>query len=490
MNARNPRAGRSNPFPSFAAPAFAGLALLLLGYQLYGFSAVHSVLADFHSFWCSGSALLHGADPYRSGALGACERTAAPFGLYSARPGIVVPAPLPPYALALFVPFALLSFPVAAILWFAILAFATFAAVRLLVTVLRVPAAAAAWMFLLPAAVLWLPYGEVTPLALLGAAIAAFALQRQQWPLAALGLALLAIEPHLALPAWVCVWLFVPQARMTTTIAGAALLAGSIALHPGIFLEYVRSVLPLHALAEVPRVTQYSAAWLAYVAGAPAAGALRAGAITYGVSCVAGIVVAGGLRTRWNDPAVLIFAPVAFAVLGGTFVHASQIALALPFAAMLALHARGSLQAIAAAACAVLAVPWLQGGQQQTVVFLGIAAATGVALALTRDRALALRIALGSAALCVVLVIMHRSPAVLWRAPAFPVAARAGELASAAWGRYVWREQSGVILADWFAKAPVWLALLALTGGGIAAAARAEEQTAAGVTTPVNAVRS
>ncbi|HKU67727.1 MAG TPA: hypothetical protein VJP85_08125 [Candidatus Baltobacteraceae bacterium] len=451
------------------------MAIVLLAYEILGFAAVHSLLADFHAFWCAGSALAHGADPYRAAALSACERAPAPWGLYSAPTGVVVPAPLPPYALAAFAPLAYLPYSLAACLWFAAIAGALCACVVLLARVLRIGALPAAWMLLLPATVLWLPFGEATPFALLGALLAAYAAQRERWSLCALGLALLAVEPHLALGAWACVALFAARARAPLAIAGAALLGIALAAGPGLFIEYLRAVLPLHALAEVPRPAQYSATWLLDALGVSPGSALQAGAATYAASLIASVIVAVRLQRRWNDRCALVFTPLAAAVIGGTFVHASQIALALPFAAALATREGGRTAALAAAACGVLAVPWLQGDPQQTIVLAGIGVCAAVVFLLAKNAAPALRVLTASAVLAAVLVMAHRSAAPLGREPrTFPVAASPGELASASWGRYIWREQSSVTFADWLGKAPSWLALLVLAGLAAGAASNKE----------------
>ena len=476
MIRKKQRAPRFKASRSLALPAIAGLAILILAFELIGFAGVHSVLADFRAFWCAGSAVAHGADPYRTAALSPCERPAAPWGLYAAPAGVVVPAPLPPYALALFAAFSLVSFPAAAILWFAVLAACLAAAGLLLQRTLRVTPAVTALMLLLPVAVLWLPFGEVTPLALLGAALAARGLQTERAPLAVAGLILLAFEPHLAAGAWLCVLLFAGRMRLWVAAAGALLLAACIAVNPGALLEYAGTVLPLHALAEVPRPAQYSATWLLDALGVPTPIALRAGAATYVLMLAGGVAVAARLHRRWNDAAVLIFAPLAAAVVGGTFVHASQIALALPFAAMLAARERGRAAVVAALSCAVLAVPWSASGGRQTIVLAGIGICAGLVLVLTQNRALALRALLASIAFAALLALADHASAARTavHSRTFPAAAQAQRYASAAWGRYIWSEQSAATPADWLGKLPAWFALLVLAGAAVRAASNKE----------------
>lgn len=469
MIPRNTYAAHFKASRSFAAAALAVFAVALLAYELHGFAAVHSALADFRAFRCAGSALVHGADPYRAAALLSCEQSPAPLGLYSAPAGLAVPAPLPPYALLLFVPFAYAAFPISAVLWLLVLCCAVTASALLLARTLRIALPVVCWMLLLAAVLLWLPFGEATPIALLGAALTARALQTQQRVLAAAGLVLLALEPHLALGAWLSAFCFAPRTRAAIVVAGCALIALSLAINSGALVEYAGSVLPLHALAEVPRPAQYSATWALGAIGVSPRAALQAGSFTYAAALIGGMWAAARLRQRWNDAAVLVLAPIAAAAIGGTFVHASHIALALPFAAMLAVREPGRAGRAAALACAVLSVPWLTGAGQQVMLFAGAGVAAVITLSLTRSRPAAAGVFAGALACAVVLFTLRQTHAVP-QPRTFPIAARAGELASASWGRYVWREQSAVTAVDWLGKIPTWFALLLLAGAAAGAA--------------------
>jgi hypothetical protein len=460
----------------------AAIALALLAYEVRGFSGVHALFADFRPFWCAGSAALHGADPYTAAALSHCERAPVAPVFYSAPGGVVVPAPLPPYAFVLFAFFAAFSYPVAACIWIVASAAAILFAVRLLVKTLSVELRIAACLFALPAIVLWLPFGEATPIALLGAALAAWALQAKQWAMAALGCALLAVEPHLALGGWICVALFVPRMRVPLAITAAALLGMSMTVGPHALIEYVFRVLPVHALAEVPRPAQYSATWILYTLGAPAAVALRIGALLFVCSLCAGIAIAVQLARRWSEPFPFVFSPVAAAAIGGTFIHASQIVFALPLAAAIACRERGELRQGAAIACGLLAVPWQQCATQMPIALTGIAVAALAVLMLTGDRGLVRKTIAGAVLLVALLVAAHDRAAVQPpRAGSFPVAAWANGLASASWGRYIWREQATVTAADWLGKAPAWIALLLLAGCAVRTAAYKEPEALIGI---------
>ncbi len=461
MGQRSPLA-RSRVSRSLAAPVLAGIAFALAGYEVYGFILVHSFLSDYRAFWCAASVVLHGGDPYRAVTLAVCERAATGWGLYFAPPGLVVPAPIPPYAIALFVPLAMLDFPVAAVLWFCSITSTCVLSVVLLSRFLRVTPVLAAWCLLLPATLLWLPYGELTPFALLGALLAAAGLQTGRNVVAIAGLALLAVAPHLALGAWIGAALFVPRARLWIAAAGALLIGLSALVHPYAIVEYMRFVLPVHALAEVPRPAQYSATWIAYALGVRPNAAIVVGEATYIVFLFAGLTGGRLLQRRWNEPAALVLAPLAAAVIGGTFVHASQIALALPFAALFTTREQGSRRTLGAIALAILAVPW---GGQAAVIVLGVIVAAAVVFAATANSRLAFRVALAATALTLALLFLARHPMTLRRSGSFPVAQSSEEVTSAPWGRYIWREQSAVSIESWLAKAPTWCALLLLVYG-------------------------
>ena len=122
-----------------------------------------------------------------------------------------------------------------------------------------------------------------------------------------------------------------PKTRLTLAVAFAALAALSlVVLGPGVNLEYFTSVLPAHALSEVTRDTQLSlTAVLTAIHVSPDA-AVRAGTLWYAAMLVIGILAAGLLAKRTRNAAYLVCVPPAFAVFGGTFIHVTQIAAAIP----------------------------------------------------------------------------------------------------------------------------------------------------------------
>ena len=200
----------------------------------------------------------------------------------------------------------------------------------------------------------------------------------------------------------------------------------------------MHDVLPLHAIAEIPRQGQFSTTWIVYALGMALSLALTIGEALYAQLVIFGVAAGDLLRRRWSDPVLLVIAPLAFAVMGGTFVHASQIALALPLAAVLFTRTGGCARVFAGLALAALAVPWLEVRQQIT------GAPAGGYL----------------------------------YAPAFPTAASSGEFASAAWGRYVWSQDSAVSASLWLLKAPTFVGLLSLFTATVCALTRRPRSSA------------
>ena len=115
------------------------------------------VMGDFRAFYCAGAAIAQHANPYLEEPLRGCERDAGPpFEPAFLRP-VALPAPLPPYALTLFVPFASLPFPLAAVLYGLLLIAAMTAATALLA---RVTGASSVLLNVAFAAILW--FGDAT----------------------------------------------------------------------------------------------------------------------------------------------------------------------------------------------------------------------------------------------------------------------------------------------------------------------------------------
>ena len=73
---------------------------------------------------------------------------------------------------------------------------------------------------------------------------------------------------------------------------------------------------------------------------------------------IAGTIVAGRLARQTGNNAFLACVPPAFAVFGGTFIHVTQIAAAVPAAVLLVTYAENRYRNAAIVALLLLAVPW------------------------------------------------------------------------------------------------------------------------------------
>ncbi|MGH7750800.1 MAG: hypothetical protein ACREQ5_39425, partial [Candidatus Dormibacteria bacterium] len=186
------------------------------------------------------------------------------------------------------------------------------------------------------------------------------ALQRGRPRLATVAASVAMLEPHIALPACLALWLYEPRARRTLLAAGALALGLSLLLGPRTLVEYFTQVLPLHARSEtVADDDQYSLSALLYALGAVRPLADRLGELSYLLTLGLGLWLAGRASRALGEPAYLVALPIAAAVLFGPFVHDHQMVAALPAALLLygAVRLKPRARRLALAACVALAVP-------------------------------------------------------------------------------------------------------------------------------------
>ena len=395
-------------------------------------------LGGFSAFSCGGAVLRHGHDPYRAEPLRACEQ-ALPAYRYDAA-GVVEPAPFPPIVLAAFGVLSLLPFAWAygayAALALIAIAFATWALAR--VTGFSPWFAGAS--LAIGALYQNLRFGEIPPLVIGILCAAALLLERGRPRAAALVGSLLLIEPHVAGPVLLALFLVSRPARTTLAIAGVALAALSLVVfHPLLTVEYFFLALPAHAAAEVTANDQYSVTWLAHALGAPDGWAIRAGSIAYAATAALGVLAGKRLATRFSRPALAVLVPAAFAVTGGVFVHDIQLPIAVPAALVLASVTTGRVRTLALAAAMGLAVSWYAGfGALLALTAVGVMAWTApIAFAQPWRRAV-FAASVCAAYACAVLGIHAVSPGIHAALPPHPnVGGPPDELASTVWGRFV-----------------------------------------------------
>jgi hypothetical protein len=316
-------------------------------------------LYDFQDFYCAGMALDGRADPYRYEPLHRCEHVVNTTPGYSSDPNRVVPAPVPPYDLPPFALAAHLDFGIARTL----MAIAIVAAFLLAVGGLAlsgVPLDVALLGLAFPAGYLLLDAGQIVPFALVALVWCGFALRRGHDALAGVLGTLSLIEPHLGIPIVAALLVAVPRSRVAVIVSGACLFAiGEIAVGTTIFLEYVIRVLPAQASAETSYLYQYSLTYLLSIAHVPPRLALAIGDLSYAVTAVLGIAWGRRLAAHVNQRALLVFIPAATILLGGSYMHMIDLAMAVPAAAVLAVSLPQRSRATAAIALVLLSVPWI-----------------------------------------------------------------------------------------------------------------------------------
>lgn len=428
---------------------------------------------DFQAFYCAGAAVREHADPYRAQPLGACEHRVTD-GTYAAPArGVVLPAPQPGYDLAAFSELALLAFGAAKAVWGALLGVAIATAVYCVYRVSGLRPAIAGMAF---AGSLVLPsfaFGEMFAFFAAAACLAMFFAQRAQWTCAGIAGAATLVEPHLGLPVCVCLAVWQPSTRAAMSVCVAVLCAVSIgALGLRENTEYLLNVLPLHALAEISSDTQLSLSVILHGLHVPDAMALRAGAVAYVLFALCGIAVAKALADRFTERAFLVAVPAAFATLGGTFMHVTEIFAAVPLTLLLLARAPEHRTRLLCA-LVLLSVPWIAGIERGNAVAFALLCAIVVAVLLWEPQRARAIFALATAALT--LGVLLAAPA--WYANAAAAHAPISALtidpayAQASWQKWNEAALSSGSAPAWVLRAASWLGLLVL-GSSVAAFSR------------------
>lgn len=391
------------------------------------------LMGDFRAFYCAGSVVTHGANPYLEEPLRSCEAAAGPPAEPAFLQPVALPAPLPPYALLLFVPFAWLPFPLAALVYGAILIAAMTAAVALFA---RLSGASTLWLNLAFAAItatVTYYVGQPVPIVFLALAGAALSLRHGRWVGAAACAAAASIEPHLALPALAGMLLAMPRTRLPVLAFGCILALASVAaVGPQTSIAYLRDVVPAHALANAYE-WQFSLTSILTSLGMAASPAVHWGELMYAMTVTIGVAAAYRLWRATGDRAVLIIVPPAFAVFGGVHVHFQQLAVAFP--AMLYVYARYPRIRTAAATGITLAmIPWNVISSSLLTGFTPILVGGFAAVTLGQRRGLVLTViaAFIAMSLLILAVAGFGPPVAHFVAPRFP----ADSLAETSWGEF------------------------------------------------------
>ncbi|MGH7736699.1 MAG: glycosyltransferase 87 family protein [Candidatus Tyrphobacter sp.] len=453
-----------------AARAAAAVAVFAFSFGVTAATVAHGrfAMGDFKAFYCSARVVLEREDPYAAAPMVRCQSTPAPAPLLVTKPGQVLPAPLPGYAIAAFVPLALLPFPVACVLWIIVLLAATVAAIVLLARagIGKPWTIAVALSILVGAAALTV--GEIPPIALFGLALAICgARENRAWKMG-VGVALTLAEPQIGTA--VALAAIAVNRRNVAPVALAALALGTLSLatlglHEN--LEYVSVVLPAHLVSELPSVLQYGLSWALYQSGTSAHAAVEFGRLSWVLMLGAAIWFARSAPAR-RSPEVALLAAPAFAIVGGPFLHFDHMALAMPAAVWFA--AKSSVPRwLRIAAVTALAIPLLHvfSHVPEFVLVPIVACWLGAEFGGSFDAGL--RSALVAVAVAGVVVVVS----LVGGSGAHPVAAphiATAALAQDPWAQYVAGHLAMTSWTIWFVKAPTWFAIVTVAAGFAAAA--------------------
>lgn len=353
----------------------AAVVALALTFALLG--GLYAQNYDFRAFYCAGAVARQGADPYTTQPLYNCElhRT---WSNPRWNTNGVLPAPFPGYVIgAIFQPISTVPYAVASRVWTFLLLLALLGCISALRVVTKASLLLVAAVLCLSVTLSSVQFGEIAPLFLLFLCLTMVFLQRSSWAAAALCSAGCLIEPHIGGPVCIALACWVPRSRIPLLVCGVAL-AGLSIIALGIpgTVEYFTRVLPYHAASELGTDRQLSLSSVLYSLGVNAQWSLRLGSWSYFALLPVGIIAARRLAQRFNDPAYIAAVPAAVSLLGGVFLHVTQMVAAIPLAMLLLRDVPQRRWAIAVA-LALLAIPftWIANG-----VLFWIAAIVAIAI--------------------------------------------------------------------------------------------------------------
>lgn len=304
------------------------------------FSSKSVVALDMRAFYCAGFAWDHGGNPYHAEPLYYCEAHRTDNAYSRLMPGVALPAPVPAYDIAAFGLLARLPFPVAKLLWGSILGFCISVAVLALARLTKISATV---IFAILATGLVGPslaLGQIVPLYLAASCIAMMFVSEGKYRCAAVAAACSLVEPHLGLPLCIGLALWVAQSRAVLALSVSTLcIVALAALGLVQNIEYVTVVLPLHALSELASDNQLSSSVVMHALGFSDEAALRGGSIAYAIATIAGAYFGGLAAKQFRNAAFVIAVPAAFSLLGGTFLHGTDIVAAIPLVLLLFVYA-------------------------------------------------------------------------------------------------------------------------------------------------------
>jgi hypothetical protein len=242
-------------------------------------------------------------------------------------------------------------------------------------------------------------------------------------------------------------------------------------------LDYVLRILPAHAISEVGSDAQLSFSVILYAMGAGVSAAIAMGTVSYVLACTLGIALGGALAKRFGSQGFIIVTPAAMSLIGGSFIHVTQMAAALPFVLLL-WTAAPRYRAAILPALLLLAVPWRIVGSP---LLMTVAATVVLYLAWemsARNARVSLAAGAGAVMCMLALNVWMAAPPMQSRAVAHYASRIDNTYAEASWARYNEEYLSTGAPERWWRRAPTWFGLLLIGGSAIAATTRRDNRPA------------
>ena len=436
--------------------AAAMLAIIALGWNEQAIAAGNRFV-DIAAFYCGGWVLAHGGDPYLVHPLTECESAAHTFGHLNM--ALTLPAPLPPYVLIVFALAARVApFGVVAWAWSALNLLAIAVSTEILRRRLPLPPLSVAALIVMATLSVGVVYGQFTGVELLSIVGAGELLARGALRRAAACCCIAMVEPHVGLAPLLALTILVPRARPVVVAFAALVALASGVAGAGLSLEYVRTVLPAHAVANVVDFTQYalpSVLWLLHV---PPSVALGIGGAVFVLALPAAVLAARAVVARTGRIEGLPWTAAAIGTCAAPHLHFQQLACALPgLAFVLATDPRRR-----AALVAVLgvAIPWLRLIVSPVgAILAGFVSYVYLCGILPRRAALYLSAAISVLGTVLMSILVVTAKLTVPPGPVPPIAGN--PLAEVPWAQTI-SDRSGVLqIGTAFARLPTWVALAA-----------------------------
>jgi hypothetical protein len=191
--------------------------------------------------------------------------------------------------------------------------------------------------------------------------------------------------------------------------------------------------------------------------------AVRAGFLSYLVTGGIGVAFSGRIARKLGSGAYLVAVPAATAVIGGSFIHVTQIAAAIPLALLL-LRAVPERRAVILTCVVALAVPWLLIGQP---ILIGLAVIFASYLAWEGTQYTGGAAIMTATAVFCILSVLYVVAAAHTAVSGGGSVTIPAEYAEASWAhvnRVLWSTGNAV---SWALRAPTWIALLMLAASAL-----------------------